>query len=156
MKFISHRGNLNGREPATENAIDQIDIVIFEGFDVEIDVWRIENNWFLGHDEPQYECDLSWLLDRSENLWCHAKNLEALHDMIHYPKLNCFWHQEDDYTLTSHGFIWTYPNQPIKEFSYKQIILLFDWNDDDIKIPHGGICSDDISSYRKKYENNDL
>lgn len=27
--------------------------------------------------------------------------------------IHCFWHQEDDYTLTSKGYIWTYPNRPI-------------------------------------------
>jgi hypothetical protein len=152
MKFIAHRGNINGKEPERENSPDFIDEAIKLGFDVEIDVWRIDVKWFLGHDSPEYEIDLNWLFDRSDNLWCHAKNLNALHDMIHYPKLNCFWHEEDRYTLTSHGFIWTYPDQPIKEFSYKQIILLFDWKKDDVKIPHGGICSDEIMLYRDKYK----
>ena len=25
--------------------------------------------------------------------------------------LNYFWHQTDDFTLTSHGYIWTYPGK---------------------------------------------
>ena len=152
MKFIAHRGNLTGRVPERENAPDYIDEAIAAGFDVEIDVWRIDNKYWLGHDEDQYEVDIHWLLDRAENLWCHAKNIDALHDLIHYPKLNVFWHQEDDYTLTTHNYIWTYPGCEIKQFTYKQVILLFDWTYDDIKIPHGGICSDEIILYKNKYE----
>ncbi|MEY4342356.1 MAG: Synechococcus phage, partial [Pseudomonadota bacterium] len=26
---------------------------------------------------------------------------------------NSFWHQEDDFTITSSGYIWTYPNKSI-------------------------------------------
>ena len=152
MKYISHRGNLVGRIIERENAPDYIDEAISAGFDVEVDVWRIEDQYFLGHDKAQYEIDLMWLFERSKNLWCHAKNLNALHDLIHYPKLNVFWHQEDDYTMTTHNFIWTYPGCKIKQFSYRQIILLFDWTYDDIEIPHGGICSDEIILYKNKYE----
>ena len=35
--------------------------------------------------------------------------------------VNYFWHQEDDFTLTNNGFIWTYPNKP---FTNKSIIVL--------------------------------
>ena len=152
MKFIAHRGNLKGRIPERENSPDYIDEAIAAGFDVEIDVWKINGKYFLGHDEDQYKIDLMWLIDRSENLWCHAKNLDALHDIIHYSKLNGFWHQEDDYTLTTHNFIWTYPRCVIRQYSYRQIILLFDWTYDEIEIPHGGICSDEIILYKNKYE----
>jgi len=151
VKFIAHRGNLKGRIPERENSPDYIDEAIAAGFDVEVDVWKFDDKYFLGHDEDQHEIDLMWLIDRCVNLWCHAKNLDALHDMIHYPQLNVFWHQEDDYTLTTHNFIWTYPDKEIKEFSYRQVILLFDWICDEIKIPYGGICSDYIILYKNKY-----
>ena len=26
---------------------------------------------------------------------------------------NYFWHQEDDYTLTSEGYVWVYPGKPL-------------------------------------------
>ena len=151
MKFISHRGNLKGRDPDRENSPDYIDEAIVQGFDVEIDIWKIDDKYLLGHDEPQYAIDLNWLLDRSDNLWCHSKNLNALHELVHNAQLNTFWHQEDDYTLTTHNFIWSYPNKEIKEFSFRQIILLFNWTYDEIKIPHGGICSDEIILYKNKY-----
>ena len=28
-----------------------------------------------------------------------------------YNNIHCFWHQNDDYTLTSQGLIWTYPKK---------------------------------------------
>lgn len=152
MKFIAHRGNLRGKNSERENAPDYIDEAIEAGFDVEIDVWCIDGQYYLGHDMPQYEVDLQWLLNRSEHLWCHAKNLEALHQLIHYTQLNTFWHQGDDYAITTHNFIWTYPDKEIREFSYRQVILLFDWTYDEIKIPHGGICSDEIILYKNKYK----
>lgn len=152
MKFISHRGNLRGCEPERENSPDYIDEAIEQGFDVEVDVWKIDESYFLGHDEPSYEIELIWLLNRFNNLWCHAKNFDVFHDLIKYPKLNMFWHQEDDYTITTHNFIWTYPNKKIEKSCEQQIILLFDWSLNEINIPQGGICSDEIILYENKFK----
>ena len=52
MILISHRGNLNGKMPQNENHPDYIDEAIHAGYDVEVDVWMIDNELFLGHDEP--------------------------------------------------------------------------------------------------------
>ena len=41
MKFISHRGNVRGPDPECENDPSQIITVMDEGYDVEIDVWKI-------------------------------------------------------------------------------------------------------------------
>jgi glycerophosphoryl diester phosphodiesterase len=111
MKIISHRGNLNGRNPSTENSILAINRALDYGFDVEIDVWYKNNNWHLGHDQPQYLIDESFL--QSTRLWCHAKNLEALNLMLKNNKIHCFWHQNDDFTLTNKNYIWTYPGKKI-------------------------------------------
>ena len=55
MFFISHRGNLEGPIRSEENKIDYINNAINQNFDVEIDVWFKNNNFYLGHDEPQYK-----------------------------------------------------------------------------------------------------
>ncbi len=144
-KIISHRGNLDGPDPKNENRPEQIEKVIQLGFDVEVDVWKIGEKWFLGHDEPQYEIDLDFLLDNDWELWCHAKNLEAL-IALNENSLCCFWHQNDDYTLTSDNHIWTYPGKaPSKE----SIILLFE---KDMEIPGEckGICVDHVTHYFEK------
>jgi len=107
--IISHRGNLNGPNPELENSVEYIKAAFKEGYDVEIDVWMIEGKLFLGHDEPTYPVEPDFL--KSSYLWCHAKNLEALEYML-ANDIHCFWHQEDNYTLTSDGYIWAYPGQP--------------------------------------------
>ena len=111
MIIISHRGNLNGPNPKLENSPDYILLALSEGYDVEIDVWCIEDQWFLGHDIPQYHIPLYFLFN--DRLWCHAKNFEALKNMLLLKYINCFWHNQDDYTITSKGYIWVYPGKQI-------------------------------------------
>jgi hypothetical protein len=56
---------------------------------------------------------------------------------------NYFWHQEDDYTLTSKNFIWTYPG---KEYKSKSVIVMPEWGNmsyDALRnVECYGICSD--------------
>jgi hypothetical protein len=107
---ISHRGNTEGKEPERENTPEYILEAAERGFDVEIDVWLVSDKLFLGHDGPQYETTLDFL--RDSRFWRHAKNGEALALMLG-EKLHCFWHQEDEFTLTSHGIIWTFPKKKL-------------------------------------------
>jgi len=109
-KIISHRGNINGPVPEKENSPEYILDALKLGYEVEIDVWYFSNTFFLGHDEPDYQIEESFL--ENERLWCHAKNKEALQRMLLNKKIHCFWHQEDDYAVTSKGFIWAYPGKP--------------------------------------------
>jgi hypothetical protein len=106
MILISHRGNLNGREPDRENSPKFILEAVEAGFDVEIDLWCFGSNYFLGHDQPQYEIGVDWL--RQLPVWCHAKNPNAFHKLLD-DGLHCFWHQTDRYTLTSQGIVWCFP-----------------------------------------------
>ena len=110
-RFIAHRGNLDGPDPATENHPAQIDRVLAMGHDCEIDLRRIKEELWLGHDKPQYQVTREWLQTHHKHLWIHCKNHAALEWCLRDPNLNCFWHQNDDYTLTSQGFIWAYPGQ---------------------------------------------
>jgi hypothetical protein len=136
MKIISHRGNLNGPNPSTENSITAINIALYHGFDVEIDIWYKNNNWYLGHDKPKYFIDESFL--QNKKLWCHAKNLDALNLMLKNNRIHSFWHQNDDFALTSKGYIWTYPAKDTEDNS---IIVLRSKKD---KVPKKcfGICTD--------------
>ena len=54
MKLIAHRGNLHGPNPDKENSTDYINEAIESGYNVEIDVWFINNKWYLGHDNHIY------------------------------------------------------------------------------------------------------
>ena len=140
MILISHRGNLNGKDIENENNPLYIDRALGKGYDVEIDVWYENGKWYLGHDKPQYEIELDYL--RNKKLWCHAKNIETLNLMLD-DDIHCFWHQEDDVTLTSCGFIWTYPGKKLTE---KSICVLPEKNNE-IPKKAFGICSDYVVYY---------
>ena len=121
MILISHRGNITGPDPSRENHPDYIKQALDLGYHVEIDVWRIGEKFVLGHDEPQYEIPWDFFFESQYNMWWHAKNLEALSVMLNWTVydgvVNCFWHENDAFTITSKGFIWTHPRMRTCEHS---------------------------------------
>lgn len=146
MILISHRGNINGVIKENENRPDYIDNALRLGYEVEIDVWKKDRRFFLGHDNPQYEIDITWIDDRSNKLWVHCKNVELLVFFNQFNfDINYFWHQEDTVTLTSKKYIWAYPGkQPIKN----SIAVMPEIYNDDVS-QCLGICSDYIIKYKK-------
>jgi hypothetical protein len=143
MKLIAHRGLIYGPNSQLENNPTQIESVLQKGFDAEVDVWYEHGQWFLGHDRPMYEIDFTFL--QKPGLWIHAKNLDALY-ALGSTVLNYFWHQKDDFTLTSEGFIWTYPGLPLTAHS---ICVMPEVGDNEFNnLPQYcyGICSDYVSN----------
>lgn len=143
MILIAHRGLTNGPDVNLENRPQQIEMSLREGFHCEIDVWFKDEKWFLGHDAPDYNVDYDFL--KQQNLWIHAKNLEALYVLSADRSLNFFWHQADNYTLTSQGDIWTFPGKPLTSSS---IQVLPEWDDPEFKKLNFnclGICSDYVA-----------
>ncbi len=136
MILISHRGNLNGKTD-DENKPKYIEKALSQGFDVEVDVWYDNNQFWLGHDKPQYKVSEEFL--EHPSLWCHAKNIQALYVMDKNYHIHCFWHQEDDVTLTSRGFFWTYPG---KELTKKSIAVLPQKIDKTLDCY--GVCTDEV------------
>lgn len=120
MIKIAHRGNRFGPSEL-ENYPSYLLDAISDGFDVEVDVWYVDGQFYFGHDDPKYPVDESFILAIGLNSWFHCKNLGALVFFNEtYPQLNYFWHQGDDYTLTSQGYIWTYPE---RELSHRSVIV---------------------------------
>lgn len=109
MFKIAHRGNTKGRD-WLENNPKYLVSAIKKGFDVEVDIRYIDKKWYLGHDKPEYQVNTSFIDAISKNAWFHCKNLEALYE-LNQSNYAFFWHQEDNFTLTSNGYIWTYPGQ---------------------------------------------
>jgi len=149
MILISHRGNINRVIPERENDPKYIIEAISNGFEVEIDVWFVDGKFKLGHDGPKYDFPHELLEHQANKLWLHCKNLEAISQFnILDPNgsyLNYFWHQKDDVTLTSKGYIWAYPGkQPIEG----SIAVKPELNNDDLT-KCAGICSNNISKYKK-------
>lgn len=113
MHIIAHRGNVSGPSKE-ENSPYHIDKAISLGYDVEVDVHVESGHIFLGHDHPTFLVDIDWLTSRSSKLWIHCKNFDAL-KFFSKTNFNYFYHTNDDYTITSFGYIWTYPGQKIAD-----------------------------------------
>lgn len=138
MIKIAHRGNIKGpshRENQPSHLVDAINA----GYDVELDLWKIKDLLWLGHDGPQYLVSESFLLDIGHAAWIHCKNLDALYFLnTTFPQLNYFWHQQDDYTLTSQGYIWAYPGKPVTP---NTVIVDLLGERKDVSLAYG-VCSD--------------
>jgi hypothetical protein len=107
VKFIAHRGNVDGVNLAYENDDAYLKHAYSTGHDVECDLIVHRGILYYGHDEPQQPADLTFIQQRG--VWCHAKNLEALLQLLKM-RTNCFWHETDKLTITKDGYLWCYPN----------------------------------------------
>ena len=149
MIVIAHRALLDGPNKALENHPKQIRYCLAEGIPCEIDVWWYHDRWWLGHDKPEYETTIEFL--SQDGLWIHCKNLDAL-NLLREEGLHCFWHQEDDATLTSWGYIWTYPM--IRHLYPKSIAVLPEIGEgywDYVKtIPITGVCTDFVNKWNSE------
>lgn len=140
--FISHRGNLWGRNENRENDPEYVLLALSEGVDVEIDVWYVDGYIFLGHDEPRFIVEEDFLED--PRLWIHCKNIESMEYLSTKQCLNIFAHK-DDIIITRDGFLWTAPGYPITPRSIAVMPELADgWDIDEAY----GVCTD----YPLKYK----
>lgn len=150
MILISHRGNIDGKTEK-ENEPNYILQAIELGYDVEVDVWLKEDKLYLGHDEPQYITDESFL--KNPRLWCHAKDIDTLYHLLSL-KTTCFFHHLDQATLTSNNYIWTYPGYKL---TVNSICVLPESIDEGNRTEFKcfGICSDIIKHYDIKDQTNE-
>jgi hypothetical protein len=148
MLWISHRGNSEGPDPSNENKIEYIEQIIhYTSFDVEVDVWAIDGKLYLGHDEPNEELPTGWL--QNGRFWYHAKNVDALKYLQRLHRVKYFWHQEDDYTVTSNNKIWTYPGKKLVEGAIAVVPeIAYEGNLWDCH----AICTDYVIKYKGLYE----
>lgn len=149
MILISHRGNTEGKITSRENCPRYIQEALDIGYDVEVDTWAADSKLFLGHDFPQYEIEEDWLAERIDRLWIHCKNLKALEWFGKKSDFNYFWHQKDDFTLTSRGFIWAYPGKQLTTNSVCVMpeVVDFKYKEEELRMCVG-ICSDYVSNYK--------
>jgi len=149
MILIAHRGNISGPNPDFENSIPYIQEALNQGYNVEVDVWFDDDKgWFLGHDYPQYTVDFQFLAD--SRFWIHCKNDKALYQMSKHKvtNLNYFWHQTDDFTLTSRNNVWCYPGKDVPYTDkIRAIVVMPEIHNQNVE-GYGGICSDYIEKYK--------
>jgi hypothetical protein len=137
MVLISHRGNMGEPNSEMENHPTQINNAIKMGYNVEVDVWSIDDKFFLGHDKPLYQVFESFLLNQF--LWIHTKNIEALNRLRY--RTNCFFHNTDDAVLTSKNYIWVYPGKELVPGCIAVLPETAEYKKKDLKACYG-ICTD--------------
>tara|TARA_R110000851_G_scaffold105608_3_gene224133 strand:+ start:767 stop:1207 length:441 start_codon:yes stop_codon:yes gene_type:complete len=142
--LVSHRGNINGKLPERENSPDYILEAIESGYHVEVDVWYKSGRLYLGHDSPEYETSISFL--ENDKMWCHCKNIEALARLVE-SDVHCFFHQTDEVTLTSRGYMWVYPNKKLVKGSVCVLPELANYAEEDLE-KCIGVCSDYVEDYK--------
>jgi len=144
MIHISHRGNINGKIVERENSPDYIEEAVTAGYFCEVDVWYDNSHLWLGHDEPQYKTSIDFIKSLSTKLIFHAKNHKAIKPLSD-AELHWFWHDNDDYTLTSMGWVWAYPGMESPcENSIAVLPEIHNTNTENF----WGICSDYIERYK--------
>ena len=147
MKLIAHRGNINGQNIHEENKPKYLLNAINKGYYVELDLWYANNKLYLGHDEPQYNIEYSFLLDNKDKMFIHCKNIDALYYILSKnDNLECFFHDNDECTLTSKGNIWTSPGEIITDKSICVMPERVTNNNYNLKNCYG-ICTDYVCKY---------
>ena len=152
MIYIAHRGNTDGPKPELENSPEYIDKALSEGFYAEIDVRKgnMIGEFIMGHDYGEHRLPIEWFEERKGLLFIHAKDLATYTYFVGQKDFNVFWHQEDDYTLTSAGQIWAYPGSTLNE---KTICVMPEnvlYSRVDLSRCFG-ICSDFVLNYRYEF-----
>lgn len=148
MIYISHRGNLTGPQPQLENTPDYISEALSKGYFCEVDVFAHHGKLWLGHDDAQTETTVQFL--KRSGIIAHAKNLDALAILLK-EDVHCFFHNTDDYTITSKGWIWAYPNV-MGTTMHACIAVLPEQNNTDVS-NFTGICSDYLENYKNDQTN---
>lgn len=116
-------------------------------FDVEIDLWVVNNECYLGHDEPVHRLSIIELLPLSRLGWFHCKNVEAI-DKCFNIGLNGFWHEEDKHAVTVQGYNWTYRGNKLGFNSIAVLPeLMPEWDISNA----WGICTDFPEKYKELY-----
>jgi len=140
--LIAHRGNCQGKNSERENDPSYLQEALDLGYHVEIDVWWHNDRFWLGHNKPTYPIDSHILWNPWKRVWCHAKNIEAATHLSKDHRIRWFWHENDKMTITSDGYIWSFPgvyinnsvvNQPEDIHALKKHNMNF-----------VGVCADDF------------
>lgn len=141
MIKIAHRGNTNGPNEELENSPQHLYSALDKGFDIEVDVWIVDGQMYFGHDKPQHgPVKFSTLVDIAEHAWFHCKNFDALNFFAsNNYQFKFFWHQDDDFTITSNGYIWSLPS---KSYGPNSIVVDSPLEGGPYPDDLAGICSD--------------
>lgn len=145
MRIIAHRGNINGPS-VYENQPQTLLKAIEMGYDVECDVRFMANRLWLGHDNADFLLNEDLMEKLIPHAWFHCKDLQSLEYLAsrELDYINYFYHEDDKYVVTSHGFVWAYPGNL---GGPNTVMVMPELSN--IKVPNNvyGVCTD----YPNKY-----
>lgn len=118
MLLISNRGNITGENKAKQNSVPYIMRAIQLGYDVKIDIWHVNNRWYLGKEKPNCEVPFRFFYinknmkysggNCNKALWIQCQNIHAFNMLIPYRwSLNYFFKNDTNMLFTSFGYIWS-------------------------------------------------
>lgn len=150
MRWILHRGNTHGPNSVENNPTELLKL-LKHNYEIEIDLWYNNSKLYLGHDKSEYEIDELFL--EHIGLWIHCKDNKTFEYMNNYKKhLHYFYHTNEDYILTSKGYIWCYIG---KEALYNSVVVMpekcikiYKWKE--LEEKNCIICSDYLEGHIKK------
>jgi len=123
-----------------ENRREYLIAALESGHSVEVDVWWRNGSFYLGHDAGVELAAPSFLV--REQVWCHAKSPNALYALLQI-NAHCFFHDRDAATLTSRGFIWSFPSSTPTPKSVCVLPEVFKGD----PTPFAAICTDFVHRY---------
>ena len=149
MILIAHRGNIDGIVKEKENKPSYLREALEAGYDIEVDIRLTPDGWFLGHDGPEHKIDERFFEDFDPvHVWYHAKNAAALAALHERPTLNYFWIDNDEFALTSKGYIWVHTRT--QELPAGSICVLPEVRKSNAgMLDCAGICTDYVTKYAK-------
>ena len=154
MLYISYQGIYDGQNFENANTPNQIGKALDAGYSCLIDVWRIDNKFYVGYEQPLDEVSETYL--RGNRFWINAKNTDmqtwlSAQSTSLYP--NYFWFDslsENTPAATSGGQIITPGTVPINNSS---IIFIPEIQDrglfSTVKLKCYGICSSYLTFVRR-------
>lgn len=154
MIFISYRGVYDGNNFEDENTPNQIGKAMSAGYNVMIDVWKVDDKFYLGNEQPLTEVTAKYL--QNKRFWLNARNAEmqtylTIQPHSLYP--NYFWFPympPPPYVEASNGKLITPGTVPINNSS---VVYLPEISDtglfSTVKLKCFGITSSYLSFIRR-------
>jgi hypothetical protein len=158
MRLIAHRGHTKGINPSTklcENLPAYIQNAVDAGFDVEIDIWHDEGEFFLGHDLPQYPIELRQIEKWAKKVFvfAHCKNVKAAIRTPFEYGLIPFAHSEDPFIILPDMHLWVHPKEIDNiPFSVKKECIIVDGGNFRYDaLDFFGVCTDNPEDYKMEF-----
>lgn len=120
MLYISYRGLTNGQDPQAENTPNQIGKAFGQGFSVMVDAWRVDDQIYLGSDQPLTLVTAAYL--KGNRFWINARNSDMYtwlqsQNQSNYPNYFVVELPLQPYYTTSSSKLWTFATAPINNNS---------------------------------------